>query len=113
MVGRPNRFSQSRLIVAAVLALLTPFGLFGIHDFILKKYLRGALHLILAIISIYFIFFHQFCDWTNPDECNRKTLEFLGLGILLMSISGIWMVIEAIIIIIDINNKPTHPGISK
>lgn len=44
-----NCFSDSRLTTAAIFAFL-PFGIFGIHNFILKQYGKGIAHIIIVVL---------------------------------------------------------------
>ena len=38
-----SQFSDSRLTTAAVFAFLPSFGIFGVHNFILKQYGKGSI----------------------------------------------------------------------
>lgn len=92
-----NHFSNTRLTVAAVFAFLPSFGIFGIHDFILKQYKKGLTH-ILLVVAFCASLFLVLILCKNDDNCFYSSLISNFLIHLAIS-SYVWAVVEGVQII--------------
>lgn len=109
--------TRRRALYAAIFGI--PFGWAGIHNFIMRRKKRGALHVIISTVAIS-MFFYPICyGVTVVYRCKQglecvdisgydDTLNFLIItGLVLYGANIIWGIIESIIILININRFPT------
>lgn len=90
-----------------VLFLIALFlGVFGIHDFLLKRVKRGILHLLLTVAgfilmmgSFIFVFIIELLSLGYADPQQASIFIYVGVGVL--GVSGLWAVYDAFVILID------------
>lgn len=90
-----------------ILFLIALFlGIFGIHDFLLKRVKRGILHLLLTVAgfvvmmgSLIFVLIVELLSLGYADPQQASIFIYVGAGVL--GISGLWAIYDAFIILID------------
>ncbi len=110
----PGQFSESRLTAAAIFAFLPGSGVIGVHNFILKQYGKGALH--IALVAIAFLGSYLSTITCNYNKCYNATLSIIFLQYLIVAASYIWAIVEGVrinqlrklhIVSPPVINKPT------
>lgn len=93
-INNGNQFSDSRLTVAAIFAFLPYFGIFGVHNFILRQYKKGIAH-IAIVIACYlpYIIVSMLCDYGS--NCYSIVMPVMFLQYLAF-VSYIWAIVEGI-----------------
>lgn len=88
-----SRFSHKRIGLALIFAFL-PSGLFGIHNFILKQYLRGIIHIaiVVAFSAPYYIV-RLLCG--RGSGCYDAVMPTMYL-MYFSYVSYIWAIVEAV-----------------
>lgn len=89
-----NCFSDSRLTTAAIFAFLPYFGIFGIHNFILKQYGKGIAHIIIvALCFVPHIIASASCGYGS--NCHSTVMITMFLQYLAVA-SYIWAIVEGV-----------------
>lgn len=90
-----NHFNNSRLTAAAVLAFVPFSGSLGVHDFILKRYKKGAAHVVMMTIwLIPYLLVWSSCHRYNCFD--GRLMQFVFLRYALSIVSYIWAVVEGV-----------------
>lgn len=89
-----NQFSDSRLTAAAIFAFLPNFGIFGIHNFILKQYKKGIAH-ILIVIACYIPYIIASASCGYNSSCYNTVMLTSFLQYLAVA-SYIWAIVEGV-----------------
>ena len=109
--------TRRRAIYAAILGI--PFGWAGIHNFIMRRKKRGALHMIISTVALSLFFYPLSYGISVVYRC-RKGLECIDMsgyddtlnvliiiGLILYGANIIWGIVESVIILINIKRFPT------
>lgn len=108
--------TRRRAAVAALFGI--PFGWMGIHNFMMRRRKRAALHFAISAIAIS-MFFYPLCygisvyyKCQQTGECakveNDDLLNVLVIiGLIAFALNIIWGIVESVIILININRFPS------
>lgn len=89
-----NQFSDSRLTAAAIFAFLPNFGIFGVHNFILKQYGKGVAHIIIVLLCyVPYIIASASCNYGS--NCYNTVTITMFLQYLAVA-SYIWAIVEGV-----------------
>ena len=89
-----RKFTDSRLTTASILAFFPVTGVLGIHNFILKQYVKGLLHIAIVIVAyLPPIITSLNCKGNYEDGCVVATL-ITQYCIYFMAGSYVWAAIE-------------------
>ena len=88
---------DQKLKTAAILAFIPPTGILGIHNFTLKQYFIGAIHLIIVAASV-IPYFTIKSSCGHEYSCNEMVIftQFLQVAVRFIEVSYIWAIIEGI-----------------
>lgn len=90
-----DNISTGRLLIAGVVGLI--LGLFGIHDFFVKRYAEGVAHLLLCIIAVAVSPIAMFAAAAHPGSDPRIITNIVAyLPLLIATFSHVWGVVESI-----------------
>ncbi len=90
-----SQFSKTRLTTAAVFAFLPFFGVYGIHDFILKQYKKGVAHIAMILAGgVLYSMTSMTCS--RGSNCYNLNTPALFLQGFLQIASYIWAVVEGV-----------------
>ena len=97
-----DEVNNMRLETATIFGFF--FGMFGIHDFVAKRYSKGCIHLILSIIGIIMAPFCIFLATMGSDAgYHNMSIESRLLAntifyapFLIIAVSYVWAIIESI-----------------
>lgn len=105
---RAERFSNSRLTTAAILAFIPNFGILGVHDFILRQYKRGITHATIVVVCfVGIIMIGMPCGYY--DYCHNAAIIISFLYYLALA-SYIWSIVEGILILRSKRRKVFAPS---
>lgn len=95
-----NQFNSTRLTIAGVIAVLPftvgPLSIFGIHDFIIKRYKQGIAHVIISLISyLPLLMYNLLFQNSNNYDLNLSFILSLLAYIPIIS-SYIWSLVEGV-----------------
>lgn len=90
--------ATSRLIIASIIGFV--LGLFGIHDFIVRRYTEGLAHILLCVITAIIAPFTTFLGALAPATGPNIMGYIFYTPFLIAGFSYIWGVIESIKFII-------------
>ena len=116
-IYRYKPISRKRALYAAVLGF--PFGWAGIHNFVMRRKKRGALHVIISTVALS-LFFYPFSYGISVVYRCKLGIECIDMsayddtlnaliiaGLVLCVANLLWGIIESIIILINLNRFPT------
>lgn len=89
-----QHFSNSRLEGAAILAFVPFFSVFGVHDFVLRRYWKGIIHITIIVFSYgpYYLV-RSICG--QGYNCYNASIPFMFLQYFGIAASYTWAIVEA------------------
>lgn len=105
----PNDVEDGRIKTATILGFIPIFSLFGIHDFIVKRYAEGIAHALLSIVMLIVSPFAIFMAAISADAGpNMASYVFLYTPFIILFFSYVWAIVESIKFLYVIKQRIEH-----